>query len=122
MRGGDTLCVRSLVTTPSPFRHDSVRVCPYPDRMFTQIESTGERRSGLEDLVRRIQSEFTEMPGLRLTQAQAQRLWNLDALMCESLLSALIDVGFVARTRDGAFVRSTDTVLREAQAPNPAEA
>ena len=52
-----------------------------------------------------IRSEFLEMPGLRLTAAQAQRLWNLDALVCESLLSALIDIGFILRTNDGVFFR-----------------
>ena len=30
-------------------------------------------------LVQRIDGEYHEMPGLKLTEAQAQRLWGLDA-------------------------------------------
>ena len=44
------------------------------------------------------------MPGLRLTSAQAQRLWGLDRRTCEDLLATLTSVHFLARTRDGAFV------------------
>jgi hypothetical protein len=46
------------------------------------------------------------MPGLRLTLAQAQRLWGLDRTACDALLGALVDAKFLFRTRDGAFVRS----------------
>ena len=60
----------------------------------------------LADVLRRVQGEFTEMPGLRLTSAQAQRLWGLDRSACETLLRALVDAKFLLRTRDGAFVRS----------------
>jgi DNA-binding IclR family transcriptional regulator len=44
------------------------------------------------------------MPGLRLTLAQAARLWQLDRSSCEALLLALVDEGFLTRTADGAFV------------------
>jgi len=58
-----------------------------------------------EDVLRRVQGEFLEMPGLRLTEAQARRLWNLDTASCAALLSALVDAKFLFRTRDGAFMR-----------------
>jgi hypothetical protein len=45
------------------------------------------------------------MPGLRLTPEQARRLWRLDETACEAVLGALVDARFLARTRDGAFVR-----------------
>jgi len=45
------------------------------------------------------------MPGLRLTEAQARRLWGLDAASCRVLLGALVDAQFLFRTRDGAFMR-----------------
>ena len=60
----------------------------------------------LDDVLRRVQGEFIEMPGLRLTIAQAQRLWGLDRNACDTLLGALVDAQFLFRTRDGAFVRS----------------
>jgi hypothetical protein len=60
----------------------------------------------LDDVLRRVQGEYIEMPGLRLTPAQAQRLWGLDRAACDALLGALVDAKFLFRTRDGAFVRS----------------
>ena len=60
-------------------------------------------------MLRRIQAEFREMPGLRLTCRQAQRLWNLDQLVCESLLAALVDVRFLVEC-DGVFLQRTDAV------------
>ena len=59
----------------------------------------------IQDVVRRVRGEFLEMPGLRLTPEQAQRLWRLDAKACDAVLGALVDARFLARTRDGAFVR-----------------
>ena len=58
-----------------------------------------------DDVLRRVQGEFLEMPGLRLTEAQARRLWGLDAASCGALLRALVDANFLFRTRDGAFMR-----------------
>lgn len=61
--------------------------------------------SAAEEILRRVQGEFLEMPGLRVTEEQARRLWGLDAATCSALLSALIDARFLFRTRDGAFMR-----------------
>ena len=59
-------------------------------------------------VVRRAQAEYLEMPGLRLTSAQAQRLWGLDRRTCDELLAELMSAHFLARTRDGAFVLSVN--------------
>jgi hypothetical protein len=59
-----------------------------------------------DDVLHRVRAEFLEMPGLRLTVAQARRLWNLDAGQCETLLSILVEARFLVRLRDGAFMRS----------------
>ena len=61
----------------------------------------------VDQLLRRIQSEFREMPGLRLTCRQAQRLWNLDQIVCESLLAALVDVRFLVES-DGVYLQRAD--------------
>ena len=58
-----------------------------------------------DDVLKRVQGEFLEMPGLRLTEMQARRLWGLDAAQCQALLQALVDENFLTRTRDGAFMR-----------------
>jgi hypothetical protein len=61
-----------------------------------------------EDIVRRICAEYAEMPGLRVTQQQAQRLWGLDADVCTATLDHLIASGFLCRTRGGLYVRQSD--------------
>jgi DNA-binding GntR family transcriptional regulator len=53
----------------------------------------------------RIRSEYLEMPGLSLTQEQAQRLWGLGPTECRALLEALSQAGFLRRTPAGAYVR-----------------
>jgi hypothetical protein len=69
------------------------------------LATAPHRHRGL-DLKTRVRSEFVEMPGLRLTTAQAQRLWNLSPEECEAILSALIEEKTLKRTHDGAFVRA----------------
>ena len=59
----------------------------------------------LNEVLQKIQGEFVEMPGLRLTTAQAQRLWGLERDVCEALMGALVDAKFLSQTHDGAFVR-----------------
>jgi hypothetical protein len=58
-----------------------------------------------DDLLRRVQGEFLEMPGLRLTEAQARKLWGLDPTFCNVLLRTLVDAKFLFETRDGAFMK-----------------
>ncbi len=60
-----------------------------------------------DHLLERIQGEFAEMPGMRLTFRQAQRLWALDAPTCRHLLDALVDAGFLARSPEGAYARAS---------------
>jgi DNA-binding IclR family transcriptional regulator len=57
-------------------------------------------------LTRQIRGEYLESSGLRLTAAQAQKLWNLDQVECVRVLHALVSVGFLRQARDGTYVRS----------------
>jgi hypothetical protein len=66
---------------------------------------TPELSSRSEDVLRQVRGEFLEMPGLRLTEPQARRLWNLDEAACAALLNVLVDAKFLFKTRDGAFMR-----------------
>jgi hypothetical protein len=59
-------------------------------------------------LLRQMHREFLEMPGLRLTLAQAQRLWAIDCSSCADALAHLVDSKFLARTGDGLYVRSPE--------------
>jgi hypothetical protein len=74
--------------------------------------STTKSNAVPDALFRRVQGEFLEMPGLRLTQLQACRLWGLDRDTCGLLLSVLVDAKFLSRTRDGAFVQAADLFVR----------
>jgi hypothetical protein len=58
-------------------------------------------------LLDRVRSEFLEMPGLRLTPAQAARLWALDRSRSEQILNGLTSSGFLARTAGGAYLRAS---------------
>jgi len=58
------------------------------------------------DWLQLIRAEYLEMPGLSLTNRQVQRLWNLDAITTETVLAALVDVKFLRRTAQGAYVRA----------------
>jgi hypothetical protein len=60
-----------------------------------------------EDLLRRVRSEFLEMPGLKLTSVQAQRLWGLDRATSEAILTRLAEDRFLAQTTDGSFMLGT---------------
>ena len=65
----------------------------------------------LESLVARVRGEFFEMPGLRVTFAQACRLWQVDVATCEMLLDQLIREGFLWKTNSGFYIASA-TILR----------
>ena len=65
-----------------------------------------------ELLVSRIRSEYAEMPGLRVTLAQACRLWQLDVAMCEMLLDYLVQEGFLRHTDTGFYIAVVATSRR----------
>lgn len=62
----------------------------------------------IKAILDRVRGEYLEMPGLRLTQAQAQRLWGLDAPTCGRILTLLLQTGFLRETYDGSFARMQD--------------
>ena len=59
----------------------------------------------IRDLLNRIQMEYLEMPDLRLTSWQAQRLWNLDQPTCDEIFATLVREQFLSQTVDGAYLR-----------------
>ena len=56
------------------------------------------------EALKRIETEFAAMPGLRLTAAQVNRLCNMPAEVCESALRALTRSGFLQVSGDS-FLR-----------------
>lgn len=69
---------------------------------------TNSRADGIDEWLRRIQAEYLEMPGLHLTKPQIQRLWHLEAQVCDSVLKALVGVRFLRQTPRGAYVLARD--------------
>lgn len=59
----------------------------------------------LEAIVTRIREEFREMPGLRLTPAQATRLWGLEIEICRKVIDELVAAAFLRWTPAGAVTK-----------------
>jgi hypothetical protein len=62
-------------------------------------------------LLSRVRGEYLEMPGLRLTEQQAQRLWGLDCDACRQVLEALTATRFLCRAPDGSYARANDDLF-----------
>ena len=62
----------------------------------------------IEDAVIRLRAEFVEMPGLRLTSDQVQRLCGIEVTLCQRVLDALVETRFLCVKTDGAYARITD--------------
>ena len=80
-----------VVLTPTVAVHQPASTAPSEDRYG--------------QLVRRVQSEYLEIPGLCLTFDQACRLWSLDSMTCGRVLQDLVAEGFLAVSEAGSYVR-----------------
>lgn len=58
------------------------------------------------EVLQRVRAEFLEMPGLRLTRAQARRLWALDEALCDAILATLVETRFLVHSGNVAFRRA----------------
>jgi hypothetical protein len=90
---------------PSPDIIDSdetpfVRVIP--DRRDT---------ASREQLLQRVRAEFAELPCLRLTRPQAQRLFGLRSDVCDRIMSALVSEGTILRDVDDRYRMPDDAPL-----------
>jgi hypothetical protein len=56
----------------------------------------------LDRIADRIRGEFREMPGLRLTPAQATRLWGLEEQTCAAVIERLVATDYLRWTSSGA--------------------
>lgn len=59
----------------------------------------------------RIQSEYLEMPGLKLTAAQASRFWHLGPEDSRALLDQLVLARVLWRTPDGHYLLLSNSTL-----------
>ena len=64
----------------------------------------------ISEWVHLVRAEYLEMPGLNLTKRQIQRLWSLDAAVCDAVLEELMSRRFLKPMRGGAYVRADGRV------------
>jgi hypothetical protein len=62
----------------------------------------------IEDVLSRLRAEFLEMPGMRLTPDQVQRLCGVERALCRLALDALVASKFLCVKADGHYARVTD--------------
>ncbi len=70
----------------------------------TDTHTTSPRNVDFAHLLDIVRGEYLEMPGLRLTKRQAQRLWALDITTCDELLGTLESAQFLRRTEKGEYM------------------
>lgn len=61
------------------------------------------RSGNLRSLVHLVDAEFREMPGIRLTCAQAQRLWQMSPEQCRRVFDELVSAGRLERDAAGRY-------------------
>jgi hypothetical protein len=61
----------------------------------------------VESLALRVRAEFLEMPGLRLTLSQAQRLWALDRDVCIRVVDVLVSRSVLRRAGEAIMLASS---------------
>ena len=71
------------------------------------------------DVIARIRAEYLEMPGMRLTMQQAQRLCGIEQTLCQIVLDSLVGEKFLCVKSDGSYGRFTE---RDIPAPRSAKA
>jgi hypothetical protein len=67
----------------------------------------GWRASSQGTLIERVRSEFADMPGMRLTVAQVQRLCGVEELVCTAVLDTLVESRVLCRNSDGTYTQLT---------------
>jgi hypothetical protein len=80
-----------------------------------------ERRDSASrvQLLNRVRAEFHEMPCLRLTCRQAQRLFGMRADVCERVFAAVIGEGTLTCGPDARYRVRADVALRGSVANTP---
>ena len=62
----------------------------------------------IEDVLNRLRAEYLEMPGMRLTVQQVERLCGIERTLCKTVLDSLVEGHFLCVSSDGAYARLAD--------------
>jgi hypothetical protein len=60
--------------------------------------------------VNRVRAEYLEMPGLTLTKRQMRKLWLLAPSLCDAIVDALVDSGFLSLRANNGYARVANDV------------
>ena len=63
----------------------------------------------------RIHAEFSEMPGMRLTPEQVERLSGVDRAVCQCVLDDLVRARFLSRLPNGSYGRLSEMAKPESR-------
>ena len=72
-------------------------------------------KNAVAPLIQRIRAEYLEMPGLSLRAEQVQRLCGVNSELCDRVLDALVQSGFLSRRSDGAYGRDRNPDVSRAR-------
>lgn len=97
-----------IMTVDLASRRDSLPELHARAQADLDQRADGRDMASREHLLRRVRAEFREMPGLRLTLAQARRLLGIREDICYRILLALIDEGLLWRGPDERFALRSD--------------
>lgn len=75
-----------------------------PNSEYAASKSPGRTYDEEQELCRRVDAEFREMPALKLTLPQASRLFGIEPGRCERVLGSLVYAGHLA-SNGKAFAR-----------------
>lgn len=62
----------------------------------------------MQDVLHGLRAEFVQMPGLRLSAEQVQRVCKLERTVCNVMLQSLVDEKFLYMRSDGAYAQAAD--------------
>jgi hypothetical protein len=88
----------------------SVPGVPESRRTARMCEKGTMTKLPYEQVFDRIRAEFLEMPGMRLTPAQVERLAGVDRSICQSVLDDLVRAGFLCTAENGRYCRLSEAI------------
>lgn len=73
---------------------------------------------GHREAFERIRAEFSEMPRMRLTPEQVERLSGVDRAVCQDVLEDLVRAKFLNRLSNGSYGKVSETSITESRCLN----
>jgi DNA-binding IclR family transcriptional regulator len=91
-----------------------------PALSYSPVIRERRHQTSRDALLTRVVGEFQEMPCLRLTAGQAQRLFDLRSDVCQRVLATLINEGTLTRDNEQRY-RLSDARISQGALFGPAQ-